>query len=85
MAKKRDPREMLTQVLELIAKDIEEIDKASGTKLEPEYSNCLVKYSDALLKIVKDVDAQKDAERSKLANMSTEDLKQLAKQYLEKK
>lgn len=85
MAKKPDPRELLNDVLVLIAQDVEEIQKLSTAgKLDAEISSCLVRYSDALLKIVKDVDGQKDAEKNKLANMSTSELASKAREYLDK-
>jgi hypothetical protein len=85
MAKKHDPRELLEDVLALIAGDVAEIEKLSGSgKFDSEVSSCLVKYSDALLKIVKDTDGQKEAERNKLANMSPQELKERAQHYLDK-
>lgn len=85
MAKKQNPRELLNQVLSLISHDIDEIEKqANNGKLEGEVAATLVRYSDALLKIVKDNDAQADAERDRLANMSTDELARKANQYLEK-
>lgn len=84
MAKKQNPRELLEQVLNLMSKDIDEIEKMSG-KLDGEVSASLVRYSDALLKIVKDADNQKEVEREKLSTMSTEELARKAKEYLERK
>lgn len=85
MAKKQNPRELLNDVLRLIAKDVEEIETLSAAgKLEGEVAATLVRYSDALLKIVKDSDGQEDAERQKLSNMSPEELKAKAKEALAK-
>lgn len=85
MAKKVNARELLNDVLVLIAKDIEEIEKLSDAgKLDSDASSCLTRYSDALLKIVKDADNQADAERQKLANMSNEELKSIARKFVEK-
>ena len=83
MAKKQNPRELLNDVLNLISKDIDEIKKQSDSgKLESEVSATLVRYSDALLKIVKDSDAQEDAERSRLSSLSNAELKEKAAEYM---
>ncbi len=85
MAKKPDPRELLNDVLVLIAKDVVEIEKlAEAGKLDSDVSSCLVRYSDALLKIVKDVDTQKEAEKNKLATMSPQELRERAERALGK-
>lgn len=85
MAKKPDPRELLNDVLVLIANDVIEIEKLSAAgKLDSDVSSCLVRYSDALLKIVKDVDTQKEAEKNKLANMSSQELAERAKHFMDK-
>lgn len=85
MAKKQNPRELLNDVLNLIAKDVDEIQKLSSAgKLDGEVSATLVRYSDALLKIVKDNDSQEEAERSKLANMDGDELIERARQYMER-
>lgn len=83
MAKKHDARELLNDVLSLIAEDIERIEEVSAqAQLDGELSSRLVKYSDALLKITKDADAQSDAEKARLANMSKEELEARAREYL---
>lgn len=86
MARKPNPRKLLDEVLILISRDIEEIDKLGAAgKLDSDTANCLTRYSDALLKIVKDSDNRADEERAKLANLSTDELKSIAKKYLENK
>jgi hypothetical protein len=83
MAKKLDARELLNDVLNLIAEDIERIEQTSiEAQLDSELSARLVRYSDALLKITKDADTQQDAEKAKLANMSKEELEARAREYL---
>jgi len=85
MAKKTDARELLDEVLILIAADIDRInEKSNEDQLDAEMSGRLVKYSDALLKITKDSDGQKEAEKSKLANMSNAELSERARQAMEK-
>lgn len=85
MAKKINARELLNEVLVLISRDIEEIDKLSTQgKLEADVSASLVRYSDALLKITKDADTQDENEKSKLANLSTAELAAKAQQFLNK-
>lgn len=85
MARKINPRDLLNDVLKLISKDVEEIEKlAAGGKLEGEVASTLVKYSDALLKIVKDKDSRDDDEKRKLASMSTEELMKLAQEFTER-
>lgn len=80
MAKKINPRELLEQVLGLIEQDVEEISKIEG-KFDGDVAATLVRYSDALLKITKDSDGQADAEREKLANLSTAELKEKARRF----
>jgi hypothetical protein len=85
MAKKQNPRELLNDVLNLISKDVEEIEKLSTAgKLDGEVAATLVKYSDALLKMVKDNDGQEEAEKAKLANMSTDELAEKARHYMDR-
>jgi len=85
MAKKHDARDLLEDVLVLIAQDIGRIEeKAAEDQLDSEQSGRLVKYSDALLKITKDADGQRDAEQSRLSNMSKAELMERGRQALEK-
>lgn len=81
MAKKINPRELLEQVLGLIERDVEHIETMQG-KLDGEVAATLVRYSDALLKITKDSDGQAEAERDKLANLSTAELKEKARRFI---
>jgi len=84
MAKKQNPRELMESVLELIAKDIAHIEKLSPEKLSGEVSSCLVRYSDALLKIVKDHDTQRDEEKGKLSKMTNAELAKAAEELIKK-
>lgn len=85
MAKKQNPRELMDSVLSLIARDIEHIEKLAPEKLSGEVSACLVRYSDALLKIVKDHDSQREDEKAKLSRMSNEELLKAAEALAKKK
>lgn len=70
-----DPRELMNQALRLISKDLDYIEEAgSARKLEADEALCLVRYSDALLKFVKDEEEQEVAEKRKLSKMSTAEL-----------
>lgn len=80
MAKKTNPRELLDEVLRLIERDVEEISRLEG-RFDGDVAATLVRYSDALLKITKDKDGQADEERAKLANLSTTELKELARRF----
>lgn len=71
----QDPRELMQQALHLIAKDLDYIETAGKErKLEADEALCLVRYSDSLLKFVKDEDEQEAQEKRKLAKMSTAEL-----------
>jgi hypothetical protein len=77
-----NPRELLNKVLELIARDIAQIDKLSG-KLDHDVALDLVRYSSALLDAVKRLDSDDDDERKRLSKLSTEELKEKARRVLE--
>lgn len=83
MAKKRDPRELTEAVLALIAKDIDRIESLSPEELAKE-SASLVRYSDALLKHVKDYDTQREDEKAKLGKMSNAELLKAAEELAKK-
>lgn len=70
-----DPRELMNQALRLISKDLDFIEQAGeNRKLEADEALCLVRYSDSLLKFVKDEEEQDAAEKRKLSKMSTAEL-----------
>lgn len=76
---KIDPRELMERTLQLIENELDHIKEASKAgKLDPENTTALVRYSDALLKYVKDGVVQEEEEKRKLSKMSTEELAQLA-------
>lgn len=76
---------MLNSVLKLINKDVKEIERLSYKgKLPRGEAITLVKYSEALLKIVKDIDNQEASEQQRMANMTDEELAEKAKQYMDK-
>jgi len=84
-----DPRELMQQALHLMAKDLDYIEEAGKSrKLEADEALCLVRYSDSLLKFVKDEDEQEAQEKKRLAKMSTAELaakaEELAKAAREK-
>lgn len=76
---KIDPRELMEQALQLIENELDQIKTASALgKLDPDNTTALVRYSDSLLKYVKDGIEQADNEKKKLSKMSDEELAQLA-------
>ena len=76
---KIDPRELMEQALQLIENELDQIKEQSKLgKLDPDYTTALVRYSDSLLKYVKDGIEQADNEKKKLSKMSDEELAQLA-------
>jgi len=73
--KPEDPRDLMAQALRLMAKDLDFIEEAGkARKLEADEALCLVRYSDSLLKFVKDDDGQDAQEKKRLAKMSTAEL-----------
>lgn len=74
-----NPRQLLDFVLNLIARDIKSIyDLSQKGKLHHEVSNDLVRYSGALLAIIKDIDIQSEAQRKALGKLSMKDLMEKA-------
>lgn len=77
--KKIDPRELMEQALQLISGELDNIQAAAKEgKLDPDNTTALVRYSDSLLKYVKDGIKQEDDEKRALGKMSTDELAQLA-------
>ena len=83
MARKQKPRDLLNRVLKLISNDIKEIEKLSLVgKLEGDISTTLVKYSDALIKMIKDSDVQEKVENKTVSDMGTDELTEKVEQYM---
>jgi hypothetical protein len=76
---KINPRDLMERALQLIENELDEIKAASANgKLDPDHTTALVRYSDSLLKYVKDGIEQEEEEKKKLSKMSDEELTQLA-------
>ena len=76
---KIDPRELMEQALQLISGELDQIEAvAKAGKLDPDNTAALVKYSDSLLKYVKDGIAKDDEDKRKLSKMTTEEIAALA-------
>jgi len=73
--------ELLHRVLKLIERDVEAIDRLGkhGDKLDHLVSQDLVRYSGALLDLSQNLEKEEGKRKSRLANMSTEELMELAK------
>lgn len=77
--KKIDPRELMEQALQLISAELDQIQESSKQgKLDPDNTTALVRYSDSLLKYVKDGIKQDEDEKRALSKMPTEELARLA-------
>lgn len=82
---KIDPRELMEQALQLISGELDQIQEfAKAGKLDPDNTAALVKYSDSLLKYVKDGIAKDDEDKRKLAKMSTAEIAALASELTDK-
>lgn len=82
---KIDPRELMERALQLIEGELDFIKEAAKTgKLDSDNTTALVRYSDSLLKYVKDGITQEEDEKKKLSKMTTEELAELAKDLAEK-
>lgn len=76
---KINPRDLMEQALQLIENELDQIKEASKVgKLDPDYTTALVRYSDSLLKYVKDGIEQEAEEKKKLSKMTDEELAALA-------
>ena len=82
---KIDPRELMEQALQLISAELDQIQTASKAgKLDPDNTTALVRYSDSLLKYVKDGVVQEEDEKRRLSKMSTAELAALAEEFANK-
>jgi hypothetical protein len=82
---KINPRELMEKALRLIAEELVELKQASAMgKLDPDNTTALIRYSDALLKYVKDGIGQEEEEKKTVAKMSNEELIEAAKKLTEK-
>lgn len=79
--------ELLQQVLNLIERDVQAIDRLGkhGDKLEHLVAQDLVRYSGALLDLSSTLDAKKKEEKNRFSKMSTEELMKHAKEIIEGK
>jgi len=76
---KIDPRDLLEKALQLIEEELYELKDASDMgKLDPNNTTALIRYSEALLKFVKDDISKEEEDSKKAAKMTTEELAQLA-------
>jgi hypothetical protein len=70
-----DPRELMAQALRLISRDLDYIEElGKSAKLGPNEAACLVRYSDSLLKYLRDEEEQEADEKRRLSKMSTAEL-----------
>jgi len=77
--KKIDPRDLMERALELIKEELKELKDASMMgKLDEKNTMALVRYSDALVRYVKEGIKQKEEEQETAAKISTEDLTKMA-------
>lgn len=84
MGRNKPARTLLNDVVQIIARDIEEIEKNEG-EVDADMAQRLVKYTDALLKVVKEEEDRLEDERAEVAKMSNEELAALAAKLSEKK
>ena len=74
-----NPRELMEKALQLIEGEIKHLKDASKLgKLDPENTTALIRYSDAIVKYVKDGLKIKEEEEKTVSKMSTEELAELA-------
>lgn len=82
---KINPRDLMEKALQLIEEELYELkDASSEGKLSPENATALVRYSDALLKYVKDGIGQEEEEKKAVSKMSNEELLAAAARLAEK-
>lgn len=75
----------MERALQLIDDELTELRDASKMgKLDPDNTTALIRYSDALLKYVKDGIEQQEEEKKNLSKMSDEELAKLATDLAEK-
>lgn len=83
--KKINPRDLMERALRLIKNELSYLKKASEEgKLDPDQTTALIRYSDALLKYVKDGIGQEEEEKKTAAKMSNEELLEAAKKLAKK-
>lgn len=76
---KINPRDLMEQALQLIENELDQIKEASKAgKLDSDNTTALVRYSDSLLKYVKDGIEQEEEQKKRLSKMSDEELASLA-------
>ena len=76
---KIDPRDLMETALQLIKEELEELnDPSAEGKLDSENTAALIRYSDALVKYVKDGIKRQEEEKEQLAKMSNEELGKIA-------
>jgi hypothetical protein len=72
---KINPRDLMEKALQLIAEELNELKDASNMgKLDSDNTTALIRYSDALLKYVKDGIGQEEEEKKTVAKMTDEEL-----------
>lgn len=70
-----DPRELMNQALRLISRELDFLETVGESrKLESDEALSLVRYSDSLLKFVKDEEKQESDVKRKLSKMTTAEL-----------
>lgn len=87
MAKKKagmvNPRLLHDEILTLIKEEVDVIKMTGSPRYDPEVSNLLVRYSQALSAVTKDYDDQKAKAAERLGKLNSEDLKKLAKRLID--
>lgn len=82
---KINPRDLMEKALRLIAEELNELKDASDMgKLDADNTTALIRYSDALLKYVKDGIGQEEEEKKAVAKMTNEELIAAASKLAEK-
>lgn len=82
---KINPRDLMEKALQLIQNEIAFLKAASKEgKLDEKNTTALIRYSDALLKYVKDGIGQEEEEKQTAAKMSSAELVEAAKKLAEK-
>jgi len=72
---KINPRDLMEKALQLIAEELAELKDASAMgKLDTDNTTALIRYSDALLKYVKDGIGQEEEEKKTVSKMTDEEL-----------
>jgi ribosomal protein L29 len=83
--KKIDPRDLMETALRIIKEELAELKEASlAGKLDPDNTMALIRYSDALVRYVKDGLKQREDEQSDVKKLSTEELVKEAAELAQK-